>query len=198
MKNKKLLIPIGIIIGIGIILLCFIKFLSTDSKEKDIWQLPIKHLNWGMTVQEAEEHYELVQVKNEEDNNYTKLQIKKPVEVHDKETEAYLYFCSEADMGLVRIVGYFTEEEQGGYADKLRDIYGGYENYWDNIHVGEVYSSDELKKAYQGYGIEIDDKIAEIFLKKPLIYLRLDQKDNGECAVVMDAFMQVLMDKYGE
>lgn len=116
--------------------------------------------------------------------------------IYGQEMNVYLYFSTLGTGGLARMVGYFDKAHEEVLFEQLREIYGGYEKYWNNQHVEEVHSKEQIKQVYSNVlkGEEISDTVVEAMGKRPLCYIRLVEAENGQCAFIMDATMKVLME----
>lgn len=190
---KKRICVIGLGITFAICLICFI--LLKNGEAKSSWAPSIKQLSWGMTLEEVEEKYDLVEEEVTQVKEYKVIPMSETQMIYGQEMTVYLYFSTLGSGGLARIVGYFDEAQEEVLFEQLRETYGGYEKYWNNQHVEEVYSQEQIKQAYSNVlnGQELSDTTIETMGKKPLCYIKLGEAENGKCAFVMDATMEVLM-----
>lgn len=184
-----------IVLGITLVI-CLTGFILLKNGEAKIsWTPSIKQLSWGMSLEEVDEKYDLVEEEVTQVKEYKVIPMSEPQTIYGHEMVVYLYFSTLGSGGLARIVGYFDEAQEEVLFEQLRETYGGYEKYWNNQHVEEVYSQEQIKQAYSNVldGHELNDITIETMGKKPLCYIKLGEAENGQCAFIMDATMEVLM-----
>ena len=173
---------------------CF-SFIRIELKEEPKWSPPVSDLTWGMSMEEVEKRYDLVYEEVVQVKEYEVIPMSEVQRIYGQEMNVYLYFSTLGTGGLARMVGYFDKAQEEVLFEQLRELYGGYEKYWNNQHVEEVYSKEQIKQAYYNVleGEELGDTMLEAMGKKPLCYIKLGEAENGKCAFIMDATMEVLM-----
>lgn len=184
-----------ICIIVVITMLICLSLLRIKLNEETKWYPPISHLSWGMSLEEVEKKYELVHEESTQIKEYEVIPMSEVQTIYGQEMKVSLYFHTIGSGGLARIVGYFDESQEEELFGLLRDEYGGYEKFWNNQHVEEVYSQEQIKQVYRDImrGEVVSDTIIDTMGKKPLCYIKLGEVENGYCAFIMDATMELMM-----
>lgn len=134
------------IIFIITVFICF-SLIRIGLNEEPKWSPPVSYLTWGMSIEEVEKRYDLDYEEVTQVKEYEVIPMSEVQRIYGQEMHVYLYFSTLGTSGLSRIVGYFDKAQEEVLFEQLREIYGGYEKYWNNQHVEEVYTKEQINQA---------------------------------------------------
>lgn len=206
-----------IIVGIvGLLLIgCILIYLKSlyPNEQYEPWKLPVKHLEWNMSIDEVEKYYELTEEEAGEDNHAVSFTIRDEQPVYGQKMKVTLTFSQSPDLGLTRVTGVSSGMDMEKLVENIENVYGESGDYWDSSDkeakksyywgskkVQEEYTREEVEKTYlEHWDVQEDtasavDSVVASTMMKDLSYIMITKDENENPLFVMDTLYQLLLE----
>ena len=209
--RKRILVGIVGLLLIGCILLVIKLFYHQE--EYAPWELPVKHLEWNMSIDEVEKYYELTEEEAGEDNHTVNFTIKDEQQIYGQQMTVTLTFSPAANLGLTRVTGISSGTDMEKLAGEIEKTYGESGDYWDSSdkeakksyywgskQVQEVYTKEVVEEIYlENWDVQQDtasaiDSVVASTMMKDLSYIMITKDENENPVFIMDTLYQLLFE----
>lgn len=209
--RKRIIVGVVGLLLIGCILI-YIKSLH-PTEQYAPWELPVKHLEWNMSIDEVKKYYEVTEEPAIEDNNTVDFTIKDEQTIYGQKMKVTLTFSPSANLGLTRVTGTSSVMDIEKLAKNIEKMYGKSGDYWDSSNnkvkksyywgskkVQEAYTREEVEKTYlEHWGVQKDNisaikSVAASTMMKDLSYIMITKEENENPVFIMDTLYQLLLE----